>query len=642
MKPFRDQPIARKALTLGLAPTLCSLLLVSIASVTATYVTARANTTRDVSAQAAIVADSVGGALAFADRRAAADTLHLLRGRPNIEAACVFDANGGLFASFAEGRDQCDALAAEDSSRPRRPMLVSRSILVSRPIIVNGRRLGSVVIEGNLILLYAWMRIQAFVILGALLGGTLVALSLTRLLQRAISGPVIDLAATADRVSTGRDYSLRAMQTTGDEVGGLVQSFNGMLDEIQRQNEVLTIEIAERKRAEYLKDEFLAAVSHELRTPLNAILGWLQILRTTDGGAERLKRALDSVERNARSQARVIEDLLDVSRMATGKLQVKMSVVDLCAVLTAAVDAVKPMATAKSLQLALELPPTPCLASADRDRLQQVAWNLLSNAVRFTPQGGSIQVSLTASGRDYVLCVRDTGIGIALEFLPFVFDRFRQADGSMTRQHGGLGLGLAIVKEVTELHNGTVTAASAGLGRGAVFTVRLPQLVAVDQGDAAVAAADPLPIAAEPWCSGLRVLAVDDDPDSLEVVRAALTLAGAEVRTASTAGDAIRAWEHDPSDALLCDLAMPDMDGFQVLNRIRSLDAAAGRVTAAVALTAYTSDEHRIRCLSAGFHAHVGKPYKLDDLSIALGAALAQVRSRPAAAQRAARGAGRR
>ncbi len=253
------------------------------------------------------------------------------------------------------------------------------------------------VIEGNLSLLYAWMRIQAFVILGALLGGTLVALSLTRLLQRAISRPVLDLAATADRVSTNRDYSLRATQTTGDEVGGLVQSFNGMLDEIQRQNEVLTIEIAERKRAEYLKDEFLAAVSHELRTPLNAILGWLQILRTTDGGEERLKRALESVERNARSQARVIEDLLDVSRMATGKLQVKMDVVDLCTVLAAAVDAVKPMATAKSLQLTLDLPSAPCLASADRDRLQQVAWNLLSNAVRFTPRGGSIDVSLSAA-----------------------------------------------------------------------------------------------------------------------------------------------------------------------------------------------------------------------------------------------------
>ena len=265
-------------------------------------------------------------------------------------------------------------------------------------VTANGRHLGSVVIEGNLSLLYAWMRIQAFVILGALLGGTLVALSLTRLLQRAISSPVLDLAATADRVSTRRDYSLRATQTTGDEVGGLVQSFNGMLDEIQRQNEALTVEIAERKRAEYLKDEFLAAVSHELRTPLNAILGWLQILRTTDGGEDRLERALESLERNARSQARVIEDLLDVSRMVTGKLQVKMDVVDLCAVLAAAVDAVKPTATAKSLQLALDLPPTPCLASADRDRLQQVAWNLLSNAVKFTPRGGSSTSRCRPSG----------------------------------------------------------------------------------------------------------------------------------------------------------------------------------------------------------------------------------------------------
>jgi len=249
-------------------------------------------------------------------------------------------------------------------------------------------------------------------------------------------------------------------------------------------------------------------------------------------------------------------------------------------------------------------------------------------------------VSLTPEGRDHVLSVRDTGIGIAPEFLPFVFDRFRQADGSMTRQHGGLGLGLAIVKEVTELHSGTVAAVSAGLGKGAVFIVRLPQLVAVDQE--AVAPAAPLPIAAERWGSGLRVLAVDDDPDSLEVVRAALTLAGAEVRTASSASDAIRAWEHDPGEALLCDLAMPEMDGFQVLNRIRGLDAAAGRVTAAVALTAYTSDEQRIRCLAAGFHAHVGKPYKFEDLSTALGAALTQVRSRPASAKPVERAAGRR
>lgn len=624
MKPFKDQPISRKALTLGLAPTICSLLLVSVASMTATYFTALGNTTRDVDAQAALVADGVGGALAFDDQRSVTETLHLLRGRPNINAACVFDANGELFAAFPEGRSGCDGLAS--TTMPQ----TSRSLLVSREIAANGRRLGSVVIKGNLSLLYSWMRIQAFIILGALLGGTLAALSLTRLLQRAISSPVLDLAATADRVSTQRDYSLRARQTTGDEVGGLVQSFNGMLDEIQRQNQALTIEIAERKRAEYLKDEFLAAVSHELRTPLNAILGWLQILRTTGGDEERLKRALESLERNARSQARVIEDLLDVSRMVTGKLQVKLDVVDLSGVLEAAVDAVKPMATAKSLQLTLDVPPTPCLASADRERLQQVAWNLLSNAVRFTPRGGRIDVTLSASNRDYILSVRDTGIGITREFLPFVFEHFRQADGSMTRQHGGLGLGLAIVKEVTELHNGSATASSDGLGRGATFTVRLPQLVSVWQPDAVAADAPnlsgvPLPIR---W-PGVRILAVDDDSDSLEVVRAALALSGAEVRTATSASEAIRAWELDPSDALLCDLAMPDMDGFQVLTRIRRLDALSGRVTAAIAVTAYTSDDHRARCLSAGFHAHVGKPYELNDLTLAVSTALSQVRSRP-------------
>jgi len=625
MKPFKDQPIARKALILGLAPTLCSLLLVSIASVTATYFTARRNTTQDVEAQATILGDGIGAALALDDQRSAAETLRLLRDRPNIDAACVFDVNQRLFTFFARGRDGCDALAAAAARGS------SRSMVVSREVTANGRRVGSVLIQGNLSLLYSWMRIQAFVILGALLSGMFVAFSLTRLLQRAISRPVLDLAATADRVSTGRNYSLRAAQTTADEVGGLVQSFNGMLDELQRQNGALTIEIAERKRAEFLKDEFLAAVSHELRTPLNAILGWLQILRTTDASPERLTRALDSLERNARSQARVIEDLLDVSRMVTGKLQVKLDAVHLRAVLAAAVDAIKPTALAKSLDLIVDLPAVPCLASADRDRVQQVAWNLLSNAVKFTPRGGSVTVTMAGSGQDYVLSVSDTGIGISREFLPYVFDHFRQADGSMTRQHGGLGLGLAIVKEVTELHNGSVTATSPGPGGGATFTVRLPQLPSAGLPDFVGDRVAPSGAATDRRWSGVRILAVDDDPDSLEVVRAALTLAGAEVTTASSASEAIGAWEVDPSDILLCDLAMPDMDGFQVLNRIRRLDAASGRATAAIALTAYASDEHRARCLSAGFHAHVAKPYKIDELTIALSTALAHAQSRSAA-----------
>jgi methyl-accepting chemotaxis protein len=256
MKAFNDQPIARKALILGLVPTLSALVLVSIASVTATYFISRRNTTRDTDVQTALVADGVGAALAFNDSAAAIDTLRALSGKTTIDAACVYDSSSALFASYVPPGGMCGASLAAQLRAP------NQSIVVSRPVIANGRQLGTVVIIGNLSRLYAWTRIQAFVILGALLGGTLIALSLTRLLQRVISRPMLDLATTADRVSKNRDYSLRAAQTTGDEVGGLVQSFNGMLDEIQRQNQDLTIEFAERKRAEYINDVFLAAVSH--------------------------------------------------------------------------------------------------------------------------------------------------------------------------------------------------------------------------------------------------------------------------------------------------------------------------------------------------------------------------------------------
>jgi signal transduction histidine kinase/CheY-like chemotaxis protein len=628
MRAFRDQPIARKALALGLVPTLCTLLMVVIASGTATFFTARRNAVRAVDAQAVIVADSVSAALAFKDTNSVTDTLDQLRTGANVSAACVFDANGVLFASYARDGHGCDATFAEQTRAGREPIVATRSITAG------GRQLGVVAIAGNLSLFYQWIRIQAYIILGSLVGGTLIALFLTQLLQRAISQPVLDLATTANRVTSQRDYSLRATRTTDDEVGRLVQSFNAMLDEIQRQNEALTVEIAERKRAEYLKDQFLAAVSHELRTPLNAILGWLQILRTTEGGPERLERGLESLERNARSQTRVIEDLLDVSRMATGKLQVKMDVVDLRTILATAIDAARPTAIAKAIHLDLEMPSTTCLASADRDRLQQLASNLLSNAIKFTPPGGAVTVMLSSVGTEYVISVSDTGIGISRDFLPFVFDRFRQADGSMTRQFGGLGLGLAIVKEVTELHGGTVTARSEGEGRGSTFTIRLPQLVSVGrQRPSTKPSGRPGQLTGEPL-AGVRVLAVDDDPDGLEIVKAVLTAAGANVQVVASGHAAIAAWTRDPCDVLLCDLAMPDMDGFQVLSCVNGLDVTSGRRTAAIALTAYTTDEYLKRCKAAGFHARVGKPFDTSELTDAIRAALAQIDTGPGGAPR--------
>jgi signal transduction histidine kinase/ActR/RegA family two-component response regulator len=621
MKPFRDQPIARKALILGVVPTFCAILLVSVASVTATYFTARSNTVRDLDAQAELLADSVSAALAFDDPGSVTETLRTLGARPNIDALCVFDSNQALFASHTVPGEPCDATVGANAPR-------DRSIVVTRPVTANGRRLGSVVITGNLSLLYAWTRIQAFVIAGALVGGTLIALFLTRLLQRVISGPVLALAATADRVTTSRDYSLRATKTTDDEVGGLVQSFNGMLDEIQRRDETLTVEIAERKRAEYLKDQFLGTVSHELRTPLNAIMGWLQIIRTTKPTGQRLARALENLERNARSQARLIEDLLDVSRMAIGHLRVSLDVVDLRAVLTSAIDTVKPTAMAKSLRLEVQFPASSCFVSADPDRLQQVAWNLLSNAVKFTPAGGTITVTLSATTDEYVFSVQDTGIGLTQDFLPFVFERFRQADGSMTRRHGGLGLGLALVKEITMLHNGSVHAVSRGKDQGSTFSVRLPRLAVTAPQPGANAASD---TPRGTLCAGMRILAVDDDPDSLEILMTTLTAAGADVRVAASGDDAIREWTRSPGDVLVCDLAMPAMDGFQVLHHIRSLDTASGRSTAAVALTAYASDQFRDRCLSAGFHGHVGKPCDSGELLRAVTAARALVKSQKAA-----------
>lgn len=601
---------------LGLVPALCTLVVVIVASVTVTSFTARRNTTRDIDAQAAIVGESISAALAFRDEDSARTTLRQLEARPNIDAVCVFDAGGGLFASYVLPGRTCGSTLAENG-------LTAKEVVVARPVNAGGRQLGTVVIAGNLSLFYQWIRIQAFIFIGALIAGTALALALTQLMQRAISKPVLDLATTADHLTTRRDYSLRAMKTTDDEVGRLAQSFNAMLDEIEHQNDALTVEIAERKRAEYLKDQFLAAVSHELRTPLNAILGWLQILKTTEGGPERLARALESIERNARSQTRVIEDLLDVSRMTTGKLQVRMSVVDLCAIVTSAIESARPMITAKFIHLELDVPQEPCLISGDGDRLQQVASNLLSNAVKFTPADGSVTVALSTVGPDYVLSVSDTGVGISREFLPFVFDRFRQADGSMTRQYGGLGLGLAIVKEVTALHNGTVTAKSPGEGHGSTFTVRLPQLMVASQ-PAPFGPATTLRAGAQPL-SGIRILVVDDDVDGLEIVKTVLSASGADVRTVPSGREAIAAWTDRPSDALLCDLAMPDMDGFQVLSLVRDLDAGSGHRTAAIALTAFATDEYRERCRSAGFDAQVGKPFDTYELTVAILATLARV-----------------
>ncbi|MCC7415716.1 MAG: response regulator [Acidobacteria bacterium] len=604
-----DQPVARKALALGVVPTVAAIALVMATSTATTYLQVRRSQEQDLQTDAAIVAENVSAALAFGDRGAAGETISGFRAKSNIEAVCVFDSTGRLFVSLVQGAGACP----DDQSTP-----AAAAFAYERPVALDGRQLGTVRLAANGFRLYVWMRTQTIVAGATLCAGLLLSFALTRWLARTITEPVLELAATAERISTSGDYGARAEQLTRDELGRLTASFNGMLDRIQRQHESMSALLGREQEASRLKDQFLAAVSHELRTPLNAILGWLHIVRTTKPTAATVDRALESLERNARAQARLVEDLIETSRAVTGKLQIKTEVVDLRVVVGAALDVVSAAMSAKSIRVKSALPPTAALVSGDPDRLQQVVWNLLSNALKFTPPSGSVSIDLAPDGTDFVIAVQDSGIGITAEFLPFAFDRFRQADGSMSREHGGLGLGLAIVKDLVERHRGSVAAASPGRNQGARFTVRLPRLTGSPReehdGRAQPAAAGRL--------DGVRVLAVDDDPDALAIVTHGLRAAGADVLPAASGTEAIAIGRRECFDVLICDLAMPRIDGFEILKRLRDQSAAFAAGAFAIAVTAHASPSDCQRVIAAGFRMHLSKPYDPGELVRLIAAAL--------------------
>jgi signal transduction histidine kinase/ActR/RegA family two-component response regulator len=365
----------------------------------------------------------------------------------------------------------------------------------------------------------------------------------------------------------------------------------------------------EAKEANRLKDDFLATMSHELRTPLNAILGWSSMLRTRPGVD--VKKALETIERNARAQVRLIEEILDISRIMTGKLRIDRRALDLASVVRASIDVVSPSARAKGITLDVSLALEACPFYGDADRLQQVCWNLLSNAVKFTPKGGHVRVCLARKASDVELTVEDSGRGIRADFLPVMFQRFRQADSSTTRTEGGLGIGLAIVGHLVELHGGTVTATSAGEGRGARFTVVLPVCaVSVEER----AGASPRFYEAK-LLAGLRVLVCEDDVDSRELLQEMLSSEGATVRLAAAAGEALDHLREFQPDVLVSDIGLPLVDGYALMRHIRGLAPAEGGRTPAIALTAYAGAEDARRALSAGYQLHVTKPVDPRDLA---------------------------
>jgi len=374
---------------------------------------------------------------------------------------------------------------------------------------------------------------------------------------------------------------------------------------------------AEAETANRIKDEFLAVLSHELRSPLNPILGWSKLLQSGKLDKTKTNQALAAIERNAKLQSELITDLLDVSRILQGKLSLNIYPVDLAATIRGAIETVQLAAQVKSIEIETNLSAGVGHVLGDATRLQQVIWNLVSNAVKFTPEGGRVTVQLEPVGEQAQITVVDTGKGISADFLPYVFDYFRQADASTTRNFGGLGLGLAIVHHLVELHGGTVFAESRGEGLGATFTVNLPKLP-IQPFVKPVANTSKR----SPNLSGVRVLVVDDEADAREFIAFALEMAGASTLAAKTGGEAFAALSQSPPDVILSDIGMPDMDGYMLMRQIRALTPEQGGNVPAIALTAYAGEIDQQRALSAGFQVHLSKPVDLERLVNAIAQAV--------------------
>ena len=431
---------------------------------------------------------------------------------------------------------------------------------------------------------------------------------------------------TESRVAPVRDAQGNVLRWVG--------TLTDIHDQRQERERLLENERAARNEAEEasrLKDEFLAIVSHELRTPLSSILGWSQLLLVPKIAEAELQRGLETIRRNARSQAQIIDDLLDMSRIITGKIRLDIQTVDLPQILEKALDSVRPAAMAKGVRIETLIHPSLPPAKGDPGRLQQILWNLFSNAIRFTPQGGKVQVASERVGSHLEVTVSDTGEGIDPEFLPYVFDRFRQQDGSTTRAHGGLGLGLSIVKHLVELHGAEVRASSAGPGKGSTFIFQLPLSLA----DLAEAPESPRGVDAplceepvDPSLEGLEILVVDDEPDTREVLQRLLESGGARVLLAASAREALALLRQEKPHLLISDIGMPHEDGYWLIQQVRALAPEDGGAIPAVALTALARAEDRLRALRAGFQAHTAKPVETAEL-IYVAAGLAGRTARP-------------
>jgi signal transduction histidine kinase/AmiR/NasT family two-component response regulator len=597
------------------------------------YVNLRKDTLDSLRAQSLIVAMNSGAPLAFGDRAAAAEALAAYRARPGVAAATLFDTTGLRFAAFRRPGDAGPELPLQaDGVTSLDPWLV-----LVLPVRDQGVPLGhlQVVFDTAHTRAHLWRTLLLTSVVA--LFAVLLVHAFARRIKDLLIHPIAELGATAQQVSTTRNYSLRASKVSQDEIGSFTDIFNEMLAQIELRDSEIQASRAEAQRAGQLKDDFLATLSHELRTPMTPILGWAQILRRTARYNPQVLQAAEVIERNARVQTQIVDDLLDMSRIIAGKVRLEVRTVELADVIDAALETVAPAAEARAIELEKHVPPAVAPVRGDPHRLQQVVWNLLSNAIKFTPREGKVRIALEQVEGHVEIAVADSGQGIAPGFLPFVFERFRQADSSTTRQHGGLGLGLAIVKQLVELHGGSVRASSEGVGQGATFTVRLPLAAvrALTAGPGRVPAAPynapATPAEAPPAVlRGLRILVVDDERDARDLVEHLLRDCGAEVLAVASGAQALAELPLFAPDVLVSDIGMPGMDGLELIRHIRELPATPGGQVPAIALTAFARSEERTRSLQAGFQLHVAKPVEQAELVAAI-ASVARFQARAGA-----------
>ncbi len=599
----------------------------------------------DLDTQASILATSTASALASGDRSVADRNVAALQGRPTVRVAAMYAANGRLFSSFVRAGEPPPPLQLQAAVRSAR--VSGGGVELVQPIVEDGHRLGTLLLRAHHEI---WARALAYLGIFSLvtLMSMVVALLLSTSLQKVITEPLDSMAEVARQIVTRRDYSLRAHSTADDEIGIAVEAFNGMLDEVQtharalehsnaaltnevqirlaaeaalaRANSRLETTMAALKEADRRKDEFLATLAHELRNPLAPVIHAVKLMESPAADERQRHWGREVIARQVQRMALLLDDLLDVSRITRGRLELRKDLVDLHSLVNSAVETARPLIDAKSHVLTVELPTDPIELEVDPLRLSQALSNLLTNAAKYTDAHGQIHLTAAQDADGLSIRVKDNGIGIESSVIPGLFEMFSQIDSAIDRAEGGLGIGLALVKGLVGLHGGTVEARSPGLGQGSEFTIHLPRSLVRERR--APAAAQPR-AAVSPRPGG-KVVIADDNRDAADSLKLLLELSGFETFVAYNGQQALDVGARERVDAFILDVGMPGMTGYEVARRIRQ--QPWGRASLLVAVTGWGQDDDKARARAAGFDRHFTKPVNPEDVERALVEYFSQVR----------------